>query len=79
MAMATDAPLGRVVSVNPNLRFAVIDFGWGRMPAVGDRLGVFRGGLKVGEMKITGPQQETNIVGDILSGDVRSDDQVRRE
>ncbi len=75
----SEAPRGRVVSVNASLRFVVIDFGLGRMPSVGTRWGVYRGGLKVGEVKITGPQEETNIVGDITSGDARSEDEVRLE
>jgi hypothetical protein len=35
--------------------------------------------LKVAEVKITGPQQESNIVADLVSGDARAGDTVREE
>ena len=76
---AVNAPLGRVVSVNVNLRFVVIDFGLGRMPANDDRLSVFRKGLKVGEVKISGPQQDNNTIGDITNGEARPGDEVRAD
>ena len=76
---AVNAPLGRVVSVNVNLRFAVIDFGLGRMPANDDRLSVFRKGLKVGEVKISGPQQDNNTIGDITNGEALPGDEVRAD
>jgi len=68
---------GKVVRVNDTARFAVINFPVGNLPAVGTRLNVYRQGLKVGELKVTGPQQEDNTVGDILRGDVQVGDQLR--
>jgi hypothetical protein len=44
---------------------------------MGVRLNVYRHGLKVGEVKITGPQQEDNTVGDIASGEVEVGDELR--
>jgi hypothetical protein len=33
--------------------------------------------LKVGQLKVTGPQRDTHIVADLVSGDVRPNDVVR--
>lgn len=74
-----DAPLGVVMFANPGLRFAVVDFGLGPVPADGERFGVYRDKQKVGELKINGPREETNIVGDITAGEARPGDEVRQE
>jgi hypothetical protein len=70
---------GRVVSVNPNARFVVIGFALGSVPAIGKRLSVYRNGLKIGELKITGPQRENNIVADIVTGECQLGDEVRED
>jgi hypothetical protein len=69
--------VGKVVRVNYSARYAVLNFPVGSLPAVGVRLNVYRRGLKVGEVKITGPQQEDNTVGDIASGEVDVGDELR--
>lgn len=69
--------LGKISSFNAAGRFAVITFTVGRMPSVGQVLNVYRGGLKVGEVKITGPARDTNTVGDIVAGAVQAGDEVR--
>lgn len=74
---ASDAAFGRVLVVNSNLRFAVIDFGLRRLPDNGTRMSVYRDNLKVGEIKITDWRQESNAVGDITAGDLRTGDEVR--
>ena len=38
---------------------------------------LYRSGLKSAEVKIVGPQQDTSIVADIISGDARAGDTVR--
>jgi hypothetical protein len=68
---------GKVASANQNLRFVVVTFPITRMPALEQRLVVYRGGLKVGEVKISGPQQEDNIVADIVAGEAEPGDEVR--
>ena len=68
---------GKVVRVVASGRFAVLNFPIGRMPLIDQRAEVFRQGLKVGELKITGPQLDDNIVADIVTGEVQSGDQVR--
>ncbi len=68
---------GKVMSVNFAGRFAVLNFPIGHLPALEQRLNVYRLGLKTGEIKVTGPQQDDNIVGDVVAGDVRPGDEVR--
>ncbi len=69
---------GKVVSVNANLRFVVLNFPIGRMAAIDQRFNVYRDGQKVGEIKVTGPQQDDNIIADITSGEVQAGDEVRQ-
>jgi hypothetical protein len=71
------SPEGKVVQVNNDARFAVLKFPIGALPPVGQNLNAYRQGLKVGELKVTGPQGDVNTVADIKTGDVRSGDEVR--
>ncbi len=74
-----EAVLGRVVSVNPVLRFLVMDFPVRKLPVLEQRLNVYRNGQKVGEVKVTGPGRDTTIAGDITAGDVQVGDEVRED
>lgn len=68
---------GRIASVNANLRFVVLTFPIGQMPATDTHLNVYRNGNKVAELKVTGPQREDNTVADVTSGDPIAGDEVR--
>ncbi len=68
---------GKIVTADPDAGFAVLNFPIGHMPSVGQRLDVYRLGLKVGEIKVTGPQRDDNIVGDVVAGEARKGDDVR--
>lgn len=68
---------GKITMVNPEGRFVVLTFPIGQMPALERRLNVYRRGLKVGEVKITGPQREDNVVADLLAGEAHAGDEVR--
>lgn len=70
---------GTVVAVNQNLRFVVLDYSLKSMPVLEQRLGIYRQGQKVGEVKITGPEMGGNVVADIVAGDIRAGDEARRE
>ena len=70
---------GQVASVNSELRFVVLDFSVGDMPGINQRLGVYRAGQKVGQVKVTGPQSDTNIVADVIEGEAQAGDEVRQE
>jgi hypothetical protein len=67
----------RVVSYNASGRFAVLSFPVGRMPRLEQGLFLYRDGMKVGEVKITGPQNENNIVADLVTGEAQVGDEVR--
>ena len=67
----------RVVSFNEIGRFVVLSFPLGQMPAVGQSLFLYRGGLKTGEVKISGPQRDNNIVADLTTGYAQPGDEVR--
>jgi hypothetical protein len=69
--------IGKVATVNASARFVVLSFPVGHLPPVEQKLNVNRRGLKVGEVKITGPQLDENIVADITAGDVEPGDEVR--
>lgn len=69
--------VGKVASVNASLHFVVLNFPVGRMAAVEQQLGLYRQGQKIGEVKVTGPQQDDNIIADVLSGEAEAGDEVR--
>jgi len=71
------ALIGKVLTVNPAGRFVVLNFPVGHLPQLEQQLNVYRLGLKVGEVKVTGPQRDDNIVGDVTAGDVAVGDEVR--
>jgi len=68
---------GKVIKMNLEGRFVVLNFPIGHLPALEQRLSVYRGGLKVGEVKITGPQMDDDIVGDLVNGEAQAGDEVR--
>jgi hypothetical protein len=72
-----DSLAAKVLTVNAVGRFVVLNFPEGKMPKLDQHLFLYRGGLKAAEVKVVGPQQETSIVADILSGDAEVGDTVR--
>jgi hypothetical protein len=74
---SADALTGKVVSYNSIGRFVILNFPVTRMPKVGQTMSLYREGLKIGEVKITGPQQDDNIVADLTGGEARAADEVR--
>ncbi len=75
----SNANVGKITSVNPGARFAVITFVLGNVPGANRRFNVYRAGLKVGEIKITGPARDNNTVGDIIAGECQVNDEVKEE
>ena len=78
--IVTPAPAnaGRITSVNPAARFVVITYPVGvALPAIERKLDVYRAGLKVAEIKITGPSRDLNTVADITAGECQPGDEVR--
>lgn len=70
---------GTVARVNPQGTYAIMSFPIGSVPAVNQYLEVFRNGLKVGDIKVTGPQREYNIAGDLVAGQAQAGDEVRQK
>ncbi len=69
---------GQVVSVNVSSRYVILNFPVGRMPAASQKLGVYRNGLKVGEVRIDERwRRDDNVVADILAGEAQAGDEVR--
>jgi hypothetical protein len=68
---------GRVARVNAASRFVVVSYAVGSEPTIGQRLNVYRNGQKVGELKVTGPQNEGSTVADIVNGEIQLDDETR--
>jgi len=73
------SPTATVVAVNSVGRFVVLGFAGGQMPRVDQSFFIYHSGLKVAEVKITGPQQDNNIVADLVSGAAQVGDTVRGE
>jgi len=67
---------GKVARYNDAGRFVVLEFPVGQMPALEQRLFVYRNGLKVGELKVTGPQRDDHIVADLTNGEAQAGDEV---
>jgi len=74
-----NAMVGKVALVNGTARFVVVNFPLGKMAAVDQRLTLYRHGLKVGEVKVTGPQRGDNIVADLVAGEAEIGDEARSQ
>ena len=60
-------------------RFVVLSFPVGHMPKAGANLFLYRNGLKVAEIKVSGPETEHFTVADILTGDAQAGDETREQ
>jgi hypothetical protein len=67
----------KVVRYNSVGRFVVLSFPVSQMPQMGQMLFIYRAGMKVGEVKITGPQRDNDVVADLTTGDAEAGDDVR--
>ena len=77
----TPAELGavpaRIVSVNSEHSFVVIDFGSQVVPAAGTQVNVYRGDKRAGAVRITEPVRAPFATADVLEGQVRVGDETR--
>ena len=69
----------RVAAYNSAGRFVVLTFPAGPMPAMDQTLFLYRNGLKTGEVKITGPQRDNDVVADLVAGTAQVGDEVREQ
>jgi len=75
-----DASLrGKVSRYNEAGRFVVLEFPIAHLPGVGQKLFVYRNGLKIGEVKVTGPQRDDRTVADLTTGEAQAGDEVREQ
>ena len=74
---ANTAPTGRVALLNAGSRFVILRYPIGKLPRVGQRLGVYRNGMRVGELIVTEPQHDQNTAADIVAGEAQTGDEVR--
>jgi hypothetical protein len=69
----------KVVRYNSVGRFVVLSFPLGQMAQPGQTFFIYRAGMKVGEVKVTGPQRDSDIVADLTTGDAEAGDDVREQ
>ena len=67
----------KIVSVNSDLGFVVVDFASRTMPTPGTRISVYRGDKRVGAVRITEPVHAPLATADIVDGEVRMGDEAR--
>jgi len=72
-----DGQVGQVLTVNPRLRFVVLDYSLTSLPVLGDELDLWRGPSIVGRLKVSGPILNTTAVADIVSGEPQVADLAR--
>jgi hypothetical protein len=68
-----------VIAVNKSGRFVVLNFPSRTPLPPGHCMEIYRNGLKTAEVKVSGPEQDSHTVADILSGEVRRGDEARGE
>jgi len=69
----------RVLSYNSTGRFVVLGFPISKMPRQDQTLFLYRNGMKVGEVRINGPQRDNNVVADLVAGEAQVGDEVREQ
>ena len=74
-----DSLVGKVAMVNQGFRFVILNFPVGHLPAPEQFLTLYRGGVKVGEVKVTSQQNDDNVVADISAGDAEVGDEARKQ
>jgi hypothetical protein len=73
-----DASLAaKVVLYNDTGRYVVLSFPVGQMPGTGQSLFLYRGGLKVAEVKTDKWQRDNYVVADLITGDAQAGDEAR--
>ena len=65
--------------VNDQGRFVVLSFPLGKVPLPGQHWSIRHAGLKIGRVKITGPQRDVDTVADIVEGQAYVGDEAAPE
>jgi hypothetical protein len=69
-------PAARIVSLNSEHDFVVIDFTSRTIPAGGTTVSIYRNGKRVGAVRITEPVRAQFATADIVEGEVHVGDEV---
>ena len=72
-----NAQRATVAMYNPIGRFVVLSFPAGNLPKHEQVFFIYHGGLKAGEVKITGPDRDNSTVADLINGTAQAGDEVR--
>jgi len=67
----------KVVMVNKEMKFVVLEFSTSAVPTAGSQLSLYRGKERVATVKATEPMKPPLVTADVLDGDVRKGDEVR--
>ena len=70
---------GKVVALNADLKYVVVDFSLGRLPRPDQKLNAYRAGQKVGEVRVSSQSILVNFAADIIAGEARIGDEVRED
>jgi hypothetical protein len=70
-------PAGRIALVDNEARFVVVNFPPGVVPQPGQSMNVIHLGVKIGEIKITGPQRDYDTVADLTAGQAYVGDEAK--
>lgn len=68
--------LGEVIHVNRELGYVVLNCT--ALPSIGEEIRVFRGEQPVGLVRVTGPVRDVMAAADIVEGEARQGDRIRR-
>lgn len=74
-----DGSVGSVVLINERLRFVVLDYSLSSLPPTGSSLGLYRGSLRVGQVRLSRWSGPTTAAADIVEGAPRVGDVARPE
>ena len=69
--------IGTIMTVNAEARYVIVSFPVTNVPPAGRRLDIYRNGLKVGELKVTGPEREGDTAADLVAGEAQVRDEAR--
>lgn len=67
----------KVVMVNKELKFVVLEFTTSAIPTPGSQMSLYRGADRVATVKATEPMKPPLVTADILDGDPRKGDEIR--
>jgi hypothetical protein len=73
----TSDATAKVVMVNKEMKFVVLEFSSSAVPTAGSQLSLYRGKERVATVKATEPMKPPLVTADILDGEVRKGDEVR--